>query len=296
MRKVLIFLLLASLCLLPACGRGTTADPTPAPPSAEPVLPTEAPAAPADAPVPDIGTPAAAACVFFGDDGEQRALLELLSFRSERAGQLRVEYRVTNTGALALTRLRYTLTCLDGSGAQTAEPVSVTQAYLEQPLAAGETRRFERTHYGTGLENTASVRPEAIGADNERELAPWTEPQPNNMLLDFCNDPQLSARFAALDTDPPTTLRFQRDQEEDVIVTDPALIREVCEALQKVRIGEQSERNVDDGGFGYWFTMPDGSEFGFRFDFRTLFTWHSLNYEVLDMGGLREIDLSGPEE
>jgi hypothetical protein len=43
---------------------------------------------------------------------------------------------------------------------------------------------------------------------------------------------------------------------------------------------------VDDGGFGFTFVMADGSEWGFRFDFRDLLYWHGKNYDVEDASAL----------
>ena len=52
------------------------------------------------------------------------------------------------------------------------------------------------------------------------ELPPWTEPQPNNLLLDFCNDEALTALFDNLDANPPVELRIYQDEMDEVIVTE----------------------------------------------------------------------------
>ena len=272
--RFLFLLLLPIVGLLAACGSKATA------PVEITVPPTTA--APAYTPEPDLA--------FRGQDWELRASLEIVEYTSERPGQLRVDYRVTNHLSLAITRLRFQLGCLgaDGNMLNTA---SVTVSLEEQPLAAGETRQFSRTHYFTGAEATAALLVTPLSAETERELAPWADPRPDNLLVDFCNDPVLSARFAALDTALPEALLYQEDQVRETAVTDPALIRQVLEALAQVRIGQMSERNVDDGGFTYTFFMDDGTSWSLRFDYRTLFFWHGRNYEVLDASALLALEL-----
>ena len=90
-------------------------------------------------------------------------------------------------------------------------------------------------------------------------------------------------------------LVVQRDDGTVLTVTDPEIIRAAAEALAQVRIGDETGKNVDDGGFSYTFTMADGAEWGFRFDFRTLLYWHGKNYEVLDAEDLLELELE-PED
>lgn len=274
-RPVLVFLLLC-VCLLTACGK---AAPAPAPVSTPSPEPTVAALSPDDT-------------VFTGPDGAVRASLAVQSVVSEREGKLRVDYRLANRGERAVTRVRFTLDGLDESGAVlNAAPVSVTCELMEDPLLVGEERSFSRTHYFTGAERTASVRLSPLSAEDETELAPWMEPQPNNLLPDFCNDPVLLARFAALEQDLPVTLIYEEDQVCTEYITDPELIWQVLEALRQVRIGALSDRNVDDGGFTYTFQMADGTSWGLRFDFKNLLYWHGRNYDVLDASALFAVEL-----
>lgn len=266
------------LCVLFFTACGKSADVPPPSPTAAPE-PTE-----------EVFSPDGTA--FTGTDGSVRAVLAVQSVVSEREGQLRVDYRLSNRSERAITRLRFTLDGLDASGAVlNSAPVSVTCELMEDPLRVGEERLFSRTHYFTGAEKTASVRLTPLSAEDETELAPWSEPQPDSLLPAFCNDPVLLARFAALEQDPPVALIYEEDQIRTVRVTDPELIRQVADALQQVRIGAETGRNIDDGGFSYTFQMADGTSWGFRFDFKTLFYWHGRNYEVLDASALYAIEL-----
>ena len=269
--------ILLAAVLLTACGKAASA---PAPS-----------AAPQETALPALSPDEA---VFSGGDGEVRASLSAAGLSSPRAGQLSVSYRLVNRGTLAVTRLRFSLRCLDPAGQALGEPVSVTCELMEDPLRPGETRSFSRNHYFTGAEKTASVLLTPLSAENELELAPWTEPQPDNLLLGFCNDRQLSARFEAMESEPPVALLYDQDQMRSLRITDPALIREAVEGLRQLRIGQRSDRNVDDGGFTYTLVMADGSSLSFRFDYKTLFYWHGHNYEVLDASALYSLEL--PEE
>ena len=108
--------------------------------------------------------------------------------------------------------------------------------------------------------------------------------------------PSRCARFAALDTELPVLLRYQWDQEPVLEVDDPEIIRAAADALSRVRIGAETGKNVDDGGFSYTFVMADGSEWGVQFDFRDVFYWHGKNYAVLDAEELLELELQPEEE
>jgi len=258
-------LLLLAALLLCACSHAP--EPTPEP------LPT---------PAPTMAVSAEEGAVFYGSDGELRAVVSPALLQSEQAGQLYVSYRVSNRSERKLTRLRFTLRCLDAAGQTIKDDLNVTFSLEAEPLDAGETREIPRTHYFTGAENTASVVVTPLGAEDERELAPWLEPIPDSPLATFCNDAVLSARLAALDTDPPVKLLYQPDQEEPVEITDPAAIRKVASGLAGLHIGSLAGRNVDDGGFTFTFLMADGTGWSLRFDFKTLFFWHGQNYEVTE--------------
>ena len=73
------------------------------------------------------------------------------------------------------------------------------------------------------------------------------------------------------------------------------IIRAAADALSRVRIGEETGKNVDDGDFSYTFVMADGAEWGVQFDFRDVFFWHGKNYEVLDADELLTLELQ-PEK
>jgi hypothetical protein len=232
-----------------------------------------------------------------GPGGELRASLTAGLPQSEQAGQLTLSYRIKNESALSLTLLRLELNAFDADGKilnRTALPV--TFSLQEEPLRPGEEREIVRRHYFTGAEKSVSVQLKALEVQNEAELPAWTDPQPNNLLPAFCNDPQLAARFDALDTELPVLLRYQWDQEPVLEVDDPEIIRAAAEALAKVRIGEETGKNVDDGGFSYTFLMADGTEWGVQFDFRDVFYWHGKNYAVLDAAELLALELQPEEE
>ena len=280
--------LLMALFLLAGCGKQgggpAPGQPEPAQSAAEP-SPAAIPAATAVDGLP-----------LYGPDGALRASLTHAAPQSEREGQLVLRYRLKNESARSLTLLRLELNAFDAEGKllnRTALPV--TFSLLEEPLRPGEEREIVRRHYFTGAEKTVSVQLVPLEVQNEEELPPWNPPQPNNLLPTFCNDPQLAARFAALDTELPVLLRYQWDQEPVLEVDDPEIIRAAADALSRVRIGEETGKNVDDGDFSYTFVMADGAEWGVQFDFRDVFFWHGKNYEVLDADELLTLELQ-PEK
>ncbi len=280
---------LLALCLLTGCGTNNAAP-------ASPPVQTPLTAEPTPAGIP-ASSAAANSLQLTGPGGELRASLTAGSPQSEQAGQLTLSYRIKNESALSLTLLRLELNAFDADGKilnRTALPV--TFSLQEEPLRPGEEREIVRRHYFTGAEKSVSVQLKALEVQNEAELPAWTDPQPNNLLPAFCNDPQLAARFDALDTELPVLLRYQWDQEPVLEVDDPEIIRAAAEALAKVRIGEETGKNVDDGGFSYTFLMADGTEWGVQFDFRDVFYWHGKNYAVLDAAELLALELQPEEE
>ena len=279
---------LLALCLLAGCGK-KSAEPAPAPTPVPPAAAAAETALPVTSPADGL--------LITGPDGALRASLTHGAPQTEREGQLVLRYRLKNESTLALTMLRLELNAFDAEGRllnRTALPV--TFSLLEEPLQPGEEREIVRQHYFTGAEKAVSVQLKALEVQNEAELPPWNPPQPNNLLPVFCNDQQLAARFAALDTELPVLLRYQWDQEPVLEVDDPEIIRAAADALSRVRIGAETGKNVDDGGFSYTFVMADGSEWGVQFDFRDVFYWHGKNYEVLDAEELLELELQPEEE
>ena len=197
-------------------------------------------------------------------------------------GQVSVTYTLANHGLLALTQLDFTVMYLDGDGRELRErPIEVLMGFMTEPVQPGETRTFERRHYFDGAEKAVAVRLAPICVRDEVELMPWTEPQPGNLLLDFCNYPPFTAYFDGLDINPPVEMVVHVDEREDQVITDVEVILAEIESLKQMRIGEESDVRVTDSGIGYRFTMADGSQWSVSFEAPGLFCWHGRVYEVI---------------
>ena len=214
--------------------------------------------------------------------GEPVAVLSTLGLRSDGEREITVVYALENRGEVALTQLNYRLTYLDGEGADLrGKQVEVLKGFMEEPVQPGETRQFEKTHYFDGAERAVSVEIAPICVRDEVELMPWTEPQPGNLLLDFCNYPPFSAHFENLDANPPVKMTYRRGENPEQTVTDPEEILAEIESLRNMRIGGESSVRVTDSDISYWFTMADGEEWGVSFEAPGLFYWHNKVYEVI---------------
>ncbi len=121
----------------------------------------------------------------------------------------------------------------------------------------------------------------AGGALAEAETPAWTEPQPNNLLLDFCNDPTLTALFDNLDANPPVEMLFYRDQMEETVVTDVDEMLSELQSFRSMRVGEPTDEMWCDAGSAYTFTFADGQRIILSFNAPGIFEWHGHNYRVL---------------
>ena len=196
--------------------------------------------------------------------------------------QVGVAYTLVNHGERALTQLNFSVTYLDSDGNDLrGKSIYVMIGLMDAPVQPGEAREFVKRHYFDGAEATASVVLDPIDVKDEVELPPWTEPQPGNLLLDFCNYAPFSAYFENLDTNPPVKMEYHKDQTFDETVTDVDEILAEIESLRNMRIGGESDIRVTDSGISYWFTMADGTEWGVSFEAPGLFCWHNKVYEVL---------------
>lgn len=216
-----------------------------------------------------------------GADNPVATLATRLYF-SEEEGSLGVGYTLTNRCDLALTRVTFRLTCLDADGNDVyGEPLELWHSFVRDPVQPGEAREFEKRQYFPGAEQVVDFVLEPVLAETELDLAPWTEPQPNNLLLDFCNDPAFSAHFEKLDANPPVNMHLRVDQSVDEDITDLDAMLEEIESLRNMRIGEETDIVYCDRGISYWFTMADGTEWGVSFNAPGIFCWHNKNYEIL---------------
>lgn len=214
-------------------------------------------------------------------EGKPAATLAAGYCFNRKPGQIGVGYALTNHGALALTQLTFSVTYLDAGGNDLrGRQIEVLEAFMDDPVQPGETREFIHENFFDGAERAAAVALEPICVLDEAELAPWTEPRPHNLLLDFCNDPSFTACFENLDENPPVKMHFHVDQEVDEDITDPDEILATIERLRNMRIGDAVDYSVDDAGVSYWFTMADGTEWGVVFEDTDLFYWHGQNYRV----------------
>lgn len=197
--------------------------------------------------------------------------------------QVTVTYTLTNRGEHPLTQLNFNVSYFDADGNELRDkPIYVMTGLMYAPVQPGETREFVKAHYFDGAENAAAVALEPLGVKDDIELPPWTEPQPNNLLLDFCNYEPFSAYFENLDTNPPVQMIYQRDQVEETVITDVDEILAEIQSLKNMRIGEESDQTICDAGISYWFTMADGTEWGVSFEAPGLFCWHNKVYKVIN--------------
>ena len=214
--------------------------------------------------------------------GNPVATLVTRGIRADEERQVTVAYTLTNHGERALTQLTFDVRYFDADGNDLrGKAIFVMIGLMDQPLQPGQSRDFEKTHYFDGAEKAAAVALEPEGVLDEVELVPWTEPQPGNLLLDFCNYAPFSAYFENLDANPPVQMIYHRDEQVDESITDVDAILKEIESLKNMRIGEESDISVTDSGISYWFTMADGTEWGVSFEAPGLFCWHNKVYEVI---------------
>ena len=115
------------------------------------------------------------------------------------------------------------------------------------------------------------------------------EVQPNNTLLDFCNDDALRAWFDQAEKNPPLQLVYNAESWYEI--TDPDAILTVLSALKTVKIGDVSSAHV--GGSDrqiFDFIDEAGNPMSFMF-FSNVFDWGNESYDVLDWGDLENLDL-----
>lgn len=196
--------------------------------------------------------------------------------------QVSVAYTLTNHGERPLTQLNFNVRYLDADGNDLRDkPLYVMIGLMYEPVQPGEARDFVKPHYFEGAENVASVALEPIDVKDDVELPPWTEPQPNNTLLDFCNYEPFTAYFENLDANPPVKMHYHVDQSVDEDITDVDRILAEIESLKNMRVGEETDVWITDSGISYWFTMADGTEWGVSFEAPGIFHWHGKNYAIL---------------
>ena len=197
--------------------------------------------------------------------------------------QVTVAYTLTNRGEHALTQLNYNIRYFDADGNDLRDKaLYVMIGLMKEPLQPGESRDFLKSHYFEGAGAVASVELEPLGVKDEVELPPWTEPQPNNLLLDFCNDETLTALFDNLDANPPVELRIYQDEMDEVIVTDVDQMMAELEGFRHMRIGEPTDEMWCDAASAYTFTLADGREIYFSFNAPGIFEWHGKNYTIIN--------------
>ena len=217
-------------------------------------------------------------------DGAGNPIAELWvrQYRSEEPGEIAVVYALTNTADLSLTRITFSVDYRDAEGRSLREePLEMLVGMAADPLLPGETREFTRQHWFQGAETAVAFALMPVLAETELDVMPWTQPQPGNLLLDFCNYPPFTAHFEDLDINPPVSMHFHVDQSVDEDITDPETILAEIESLKRMRIGEERDIFITDSGISYRFTMADGSEWGVSFEAPGLFHWHGKNYEIL---------------
>ena len=217
-------------------------------------------------------------------------VLETLGFHSDRDGHICVLYQITNHSDYALTRVRFDLNYLDENGAVIdGRSIHNAEWFQDAPIFPGETRTFEHTNYFTGVEKTKALEFVGLWVFDERILPAWTDPKPGNLLLDFCNDEAFSRQFEDAKTNPPISMDYHVDEDYDGTITDPAAIQAVLEALQEMRIGDETEIFVTDSGIWYSFNLEDGTSWSVGFDSEDMFYWHGKPYAVINRDKLNEV-------
>lgn len=214
--------------------------------------------------------------------GNPVATLATRQIDTSEEGQVTVAYTLTNHGEHPLTQLNFNVRYFDADGNDLRDKaIYVMIGLMYEPVQPGEAREFVKPHWFEGANKVASVALEPIDVKDDVELPPWTEPQPGNLLLDFCNYAPFSAYFENLDANPPVQMVYHRDEVIDETITDVDEILAEIESLKNMRIGEESDVRVTDSGISYWFTMADGTEWGVSFEAPGLFCWHNKVYEVI---------------
>ena len=235
--------------------------------------------------VPFSQIPCVAGVEFTSENDDSIATLVTRNCSSQKRGHFGVGFTVTNECDVALTSIRFGITCYDANGDAIDpgySPHMHTQSFLEDPLAPGESRDFGWPYYFADAGLTASFELVPAGVETELTLPPWTDPQPFNSLVDFCNYAPVTDFFEDFDKDPPVELRYHRDQMYDETVADLELIRAAARALESLTIADETFGGITDMRQSYWFVFEDGTEFGFSFETPWLFEWHGATYMVLN--------------
>lgn len=214
--------------------------------------------------------------------GQPVATLASLRLYAEGEKGICVDYALTNRIDLSLTRVTFAVQYFDADGNALREaPLEVTKGMAADPLMPGETREFTWRHWFDGSQTAASIELTPVLADTELDLPPWTEPQPNHLLVDFCNYSPITELFENLDSNPPVKLSIYRDEQAEVVVTDPDEMLAELESFRNMRVGEETDEMWTDSGSAYVFTLADGTEQTFSFNAPGIFHWHGHNYRVI---------------
>lgn len=122
-------------------------------------------------------------------------------------------------------------------------------------------------------------------------LSTAAEPVVNSDIFTFYNDPAIAAFRDNFDTNTPVKMKYSKSGGE-VIVTDPALIRQVFEALKGVQVGEPIEGAAGtetDQSIYYTFYLPDESTVTVGIAYPYAVLYNGTYYNVNEANGAFEI-------
>ena len=218
-------------------------------------------------------------------------LRSLKCTKREKDGLIKTYYTLTNQMSdHSLTKVVMTFKYLD-ENKEVIKESSFERLYRETPIKAGES--YE-TMYALPLSDYAKVKGIEVSIDsvnNELEVKPYEPVQPNNYLFDFYNDEEMTAFKDNFYNDLPVRMKYFKAQIQQCEVTDPELIKEVFEALKKVKVGERSEISITDSDIHYTFIMADERSVTIAFESKNILSFRSKGYKLISDGGVFEIKI-----
>ena len=221
-------------------------------------------------------------------------LRSLKSTKRENDGVIKVYYTLTNQmKEYSLTKVVMTFKYVD-ENKKVLKESSFERLYRENPIKAGES--FD-TMYALAMSEYSKVKGIEVSidsAENELVVKPYEPVQPNNYLFDFYNDEEMTSFKDNFYNDLPVRMKYCKAQIQQCEVTDPELIKEVFEALKKVKVGEESNISVTDSDIYYTFIMEDESSVTIAFESKNILSFRSKGYNLISDGGVFEIEI--PEE
>lgn len=218
-------------------------------------------------------------------------LRSLKSTKRDNGGVIKVYYTLTNQmKEYSLTKVVMTFKYLD-ENKEVIKESSFERYYRQTPIKAGESFEtmyalpFAEYDQVTGIEVTID------SAADELAVKPYEPVKTNSYLFDFYNDEEMTNFKNNFYNNLPVRMKYFKAQIQQCEVTDPKIIKEVFEALKKVKVGEESDISITDSEIYFTFIMEDESSVTIAFESKNILSFHSKGYKIISDGGVFEIQI-----